>query len=141
MRAMLPRCLVLVTGLLTISGYVFAHHGAASYSDKVLTLKDATVTKFAWANPHCIIMFDVKDDHGKLVHWAGEAGSPSALSLLDWTKNSIQPGDVITVYMFPAKSGSPVGRLNRIVLSDGSTLKDSQQGGEKYSPTGEQPKP
>ena len=140
MRAKLLKCFVLVAGLLTIRGHVFAHHGGAAYSDKMLAFKDATVTKFVWANPHCIVMFDVKDDHGNLAHWAAEAGSPAALGLLDWSKNSVQPGDVVTVYMFPAKSGSPVGRLNRIVLSDGGTLRDSQQGGEKYSPTGE-PKP
>jgi hypothetical protein len=38
---------------------------------------------------------------------------------------------VITVYIFPAKSGNPVGRLNKVVLSDGTTLRDSQLGGEK----------
>jgi hypothetical protein len=141
MRAKLLGCLIVAAGLLIFGGQAFAHHGGAAYSDKMLTLKDAAVTKFVWANPHCIIMFDAKDEHGNLVHWAAEAGSPAALGLLDWTKNSIQPGDAITVYMFPAKSGSPVGRLNRIVLGDGTTLRDSQQGGEKYSPTGEQAKP
>jgi uncharacterized protein DUF6152 len=108
-----------------------AHHGAAAYSNKMLVLKDATVTKFVWANPHTILLFDVKDENGTVAHWAGEAGSPSAVGLLGWTKNSVQAGDVITVYIFPAKSGSPVGRLNRIVFADGRVLKDSQLGGYK----------
>jgi hypothetical protein len=113
------------------SAPAFAHHGAAAYANKMLVLKDATVTKFVWANPHTILLFDVKDDSGNIAHWAGEAGSPSAVGLLGWTKNSVQPGDVITVYIFPAKSGSPVGRLNRIVFADGRVLKDSQLGGYK----------
>jgi hypothetical protein len=126
--------LILVTGFLSICSQVSAHHGSAAYSDKLVVLKDATVTKFVWANPHCIVMFDAKDEHGTLAHWAGEAGSPAALGLLGWTKNSVGPGDVVTVYLYPAKSGNPVGRLNGIVLSDGSTLKDSQQGGDKFNP-------
>jgi Family of unknown function (DUF6152) len=108
-----------------------AHHGAAAYADRIVVLKGATVTKFVWANPHSIVMFDVKDENGNVTHWAGEAGSPSAVGLLGWNRNSVQPGDVITVYIYPAKTGNPVGRLNKIVFADGKTLRDSQLGGEK----------
>jgi Family of unknown function (DUF6152) len=108
-----------------------AHHGAAAYSNKMLVLKEATVTKFVWANPHTILLFDVKDENGNVTHWAGEAGSPSAVGLLGWTKNSVQAGDVVTVDIFPSKSGSPVGRLNKIVFADGRILRDSQLGGYK----------
>jgi hypothetical protein len=107
-----------------------AHHGAAAYVNKIVVMKDATITKFVWANPHTILLFDVKDENGNLTHWAGEAGSPSAIGLLGWTKNSVQLGDVVTVYIYPAKSGNPVGRLNKIIFADGHTLRDSQLGGE-----------
>jgi Family of unknown function (DUF6152) len=132
MRARL-KCFALLTGLLLAGAPLFAHHGAAAYSDQVQVLKDATVTKFIWANPHCIVMFDVKDDKGNVTHWAGEEGSPSAVGLLGWNRNSLQPGDVITVYIYPAKSGSPVGRLNKVILPDGKTLRDSQLGGYNKS--------
>ena len=115
-----------LVGVMAICVPAFAHHGAAAYQDKVLVLKDATITKFVWANPHTILMFDVKDDQGNVSHWAGEAGSPSAIGLLGWTKNSAKPGDI-----YPAKSGNPVGRLNKIVFADGTTLRDSQLGGER----------
>jgi len=128
-----------VVGFLIAGSSVFAHHGSALYSDKVTTLKEATVTKFQWGNPHSIVMFDVKDDKGNVTHWAAEAGSPSALSLIGWSKISITPGDTMTIYLFQAKSGVPVGRLNRLVLSDGTTLRDSQLGGEKYDDTGKRP--
>jgi hypothetical protein len=123
--------LALLVAALTVCRPLLAHHGAAAYEDKILVLKDATVTKFLWSNPHNIVMFDVKDDKGEVTHWAGESGSPSATGLLGWTRNSLQAGDVITVYIYPAKSGSPVGRLNKIVLADGKMLRDSQLGGDK----------
>jgi hypothetical protein len=109
---------------------MFAHHGSAAYAENVVVLKDATVTKFVWANPHSFVMFDVKDDKGNIVHWAAETGSSSAVSLLGWNRNSLQPGDVVAVYIWAAKSGSPVGRLNKIVFPDGKTLRDSVLGGE-----------
>ncbi len=123
----------MLVAALTVCAPLFAHHGAAAYVDKIVVLKDATVTSFLWANPHSIVMFDVKEDNGTVTHWAAEAGSPSAISLLGWNRNSLKPGDVITVYIFPAKSGNPVGRLNKVVLADGTSLRDSQLGGEKKS--------
>ncbi len=120
-----------LVALLIAGGPVFAHHGAAAYGDKVTVLKEAIVTKFIWANPHTIVLFDVKDDKGNVSHWAGEAGSPSAVTLLGWTKNSVQPGDMLTVYIFAAKSGNTVGRLNKIVFADGKILRDSQLGGDQ----------
>lgn len=106
-----------------------AHHGASAYMNKVLVMKDVRVTKFIWSNPHVIVLFEVKADNGDLSQWAAEAGSPSAVSHFGWNRNSLQPGDVITVYLYPAKSGNPVGRLNKIVLADGKSLRDTQLGG------------
>jgi hypothetical protein len=130
----------LLIAFLMASFPLFAHHGSATYdTQKVVVLKDATITKFIWANPHSIALFDVKDDKGNLVHWATEAGSPSALSLIGWTKNSLKPGDVVTIYTFQSKTGNPVGRLNKIVFSDGATLKDSQLGDADSKDKSEKP--
>jgi hypothetical protein len=119
----------LVVGSMILSVPLFAHHGNVAYdTSKAVVLKGATVTKFVWANPHTFIMFDVKDEKGDVQHWSGEAGSPSALRLLGWSQSSLQPGDTITVYIYASKTGNPVGRLNRIVLADGTELKDSALG-------------
>jgi hypothetical protein len=117
-------------GFLAGSSPLFAHHGSAAYASSVVAMKDVTVTRFAWNNPHCIVMFDAKDDKGNIVHWAAEIGSPPAVTVLGWTKNSLQPGDVVTIYLWPAKSGRPVGRLNRVLFPDGKMLRDSQLGGD-----------
>jgi hypothetical protein len=75
-----------------------------------------------------MVLFDVKDDKGNVSHWAGEAGSPAAVRVLGWNKNSVQAGDVITVHLYLSKFESNVGRLEKIVLADGTTLKDSPRG-------------
>ena len=129
MRSKLPMCLALAGGVLSLCGPVFAHHGSAAYEAKVVEMKDATVTKFTWSNPHALVMFDVKDDKGNVVNWAAEIGSPPAVAVLGWTRTSLHPGDKVTVYLWPAKSGRSVGRMNRVVFPDGRTLRDSQLGG------------
>jgi Family of unknown function (DUF6152) len=121
--------LSILAGVLAVCSPVFAHHGNAAYDGSVVELKNATVTKLSWANPHTIVEFDVKDEKGQPVHWAAELGSPSALGNLGWTKSSLTPGDVITVYVHQAKTKNPVGRIERVVLADGTTLRDSAGGG------------
>jgi len=112
-------------GVLAVSAPAFAHHGNAAYDGTITTLKNATVTKLVWANPHTIVLFDVKGDNGEVVHWTAELGSPSALGNVGWNKTSLNPGDPMTVYIHQAKTRSPVGRIQRIVLADGSELRDS----------------
>jgi hypothetical protein len=117
--------LSLLAGVLMGSSPALAHHGNAAYDGTIVILKNATVTKLTWANPHTLVQFDVKDDKGELVHWVAELGSPSALGNIGWNKNSLQPGDIITVYVHQAKTKNPVGRIDHIVLADGSQLTDS----------------
>lgn len=141
MKSKLLPAFVLFASLFAACGPVLAHHGNAAYENKSIELKEATVTRFLWSNPHSLLYFDVKDDKGKVAHWVGETGSPSALVLIGWSKTCVVPGDVISVYIYPSKSGTPAGRLNRIVLADGSTLHDTQLGGDgeksRYNPTGD----
>ena len=109
----------------------FAHHGAAAYDmSKPAVFKDAVVTKYFWANPHTVIFFDAKDDKGTVTHWSTELGSPSAIELMGWNRSTLKPGDTITVYMFKAKNGSTVGRINKILLADGTVMRDSQTGAD-----------
>ena len=112
--------LVVATG----SG-ALAHHSTAAYDTKTITLKNAIVKRFVWANPHSVIWFDVKDGRGRVTTWGAESGSPSALSRVGWTRTSLKPGDAIAVELFPAKNGAHVARLARVVLPDGKELLDS----------------
>ena len=47
MKSKLLAGFILGVGLLAVCGSVFAHHGNTAYEDKVVELKQATVTKFA----------------------------------------------------------------------------------------------
>jgi len=113
----------IVLGFLTVSVPLMAHHGAAAYdTTKKLALK-GTVTEWFWANPHCFLRFDVKDDKGNVVHWAVEASNPSDMVNLGWSKQSFKPGDEVTVTLEPVKNGLPIGRVVQVVLASGQILK------------------
>jgi hypothetical protein len=122
MKNKLLVCFVLLAGFLTASGTVSAHHGAAALAmDKEVTLK-GTVTSWQWTNPHCIMVFDVTDDSGKVTSWSSETSPPIGMIQGGWNKNTLKPGDKITVVLHVAKSGAPVGRTVYVVLADGKKL-------------------
>ena len=130
MKNRLMAALVLAGGVLAVGSPVLAHHGNAAYADTITEFKQATVTKVAWANPHALINFDAKNAKGEIVHMVVETAAPQALRLIGWSKDSVAPGDVVTVRMYVAKNGNPAGRLNKIILADGSELHDTQLGGD-----------
>jgi Family of unknown function (DUF6152) len=120
-----------IAGLLAIAYPAFAHHGAAAYDmSKPIVLKDAVITQFAWINPHPLIKADYKDDKGNVQHWIMEMGSTPASQLIGWTRTSLKPGDVVTLYVWQAKTGLPVGRFNKVVFADGKVMRDTQTGAD-----------
>ena len=112
--------LAIGAGLVLAAVPVFAHHSFAAEYDaaKPVTLTGA-VTKVEWANPHVRFHADVSDDSGKTVSWEFEMGGPNALMRLGWTRDSLKPGDKITVDGFLAKDGSHLVNAKSVNLSDG----------------------
>jgi hypothetical protein len=108
---------------LLVSGPVRAHHGTANVYDvaKPVQMK-GTITKFEWINPHNQIYFDVTDETGTVRHWIAATEPPQVMLERDWTRRSLKPGDEVTLFVFVAKNGAPVGNLQRLVLANGKEL-------------------
>lgn len=122
MRTKPNRLIAICLGLIAVSIPAVAHHGAAAYDvGKKITVK-ATITEWFWANPHCFLKFDAKDDKGNVQHWATETSNPADMVNLGWSKDTFKPGDEVTVTFTPVKNGNPVGRVEQVVLANGQTL-------------------
>ena len=122
-------------GVSILSLPLLAHHGNAAYdTGKNITLK-GTVTQWIWANPHCVLRLDVTDDRGQVVQWTAETENPSSMIHFGWSKQSLKPGDQVTVTAIPVKNGNPVGRIIEVVLPDGQKLAG------RVLPLSESPKP
>jgi hypothetical protein len=107
--------------LLLSSAPSSAHHGNAAYDATKEVTVSGVVTEWIVANPHSLLKFDVTDDKGNVVHWIVESGAASANQArgVRLTRQSLKPGDKVTVTMMVAKNGQPVGRIHRLVLPDG----------------------
>ena len=100
----------------------FAHHSMSAYdSSRSVTLK-ATITDFAWTNPHVQIHFEVRDQNGNVEAWMAECPSPSRLSRGGWSGETLKPGDQISITGNPAKDGAKEMRLQSVMLADGQQM-------------------
>jgi hypothetical protein len=118
------RRLFLVLSLLGfgLASSVSAHHGTAGFDRSKTTTLKGTVTGFLFQNPHGAIDFDVKDAGGNVDKWKGFLTSPNWLARAGWTKNTLKPGDMITLIGNQSKDHSNSLWVTKIELSNGQEL-------------------
>ena len=110
-------------GILLCVPALRAHHGLAAFDTTHTVKMQGTVTAFQWINPHAYIFADLTDDKGKVANWKLEMGSLGMLTKFGgWTKDTVKPGDKVTVQGFRAKDGSAYMSLGKIVLPNGQSL-------------------
>ena len=95
---------VLVT--LVMAGPACAHHSNIGYDREHPITLTGVVTKYVFTAPHTKISFDVKGKNGVVTNWTIEAGPPHKMYKDGWTRDSLKPGDIITVTGGPSKNGS-----------------------------------
>jgi hypothetical protein len=95
-----------------------AHHSFAAFFD------GAQTTKLTGK----VIMFRFTNPHGTKKQWAAETNSPAVLMRRGWTRQSIKPGEIITVDGWPARDGKPYLRLRQALDANGKPVGSSPFG-------------
>ena len=123
MRNALATFLAAAAALFAVSPVALGHHGVSDYDMANVVTWQVTVTEFLFVNPHSLVDFTWKNDQGKIEEWRGELQSPNMLSRRGhWTKDTVKPGDQITILGCPAKNGSKTLLVRKVVLSNGDEL-------------------
>ncbi len=105
--------------------------------DRSRTIEISGVVKeFLWTNPHSSFKVEVPGtDGGEAKVWFIEMNATSNLVHEGWKKNTIKPGDRVTVTVNPLRDGRPGGWFIAITLPNGSKL------GTAAAPAGGQASP
>jgi hypothetical protein len=118
---------VLVPVLVVVTAVAFstaswAHHASRQvYEGKTITLM-GVVTDYEWANPHSVLSVAVKDNQGKVEEWHAEILPPTEMLRAGWTKESLKPGDEVTLTGRPGKYSQHIMWLEYLVTPDGKKL-------------------
>lgn len=119
----IKRAAILIFTLCVAGFSTLAHHGNAEFDLTQSVNLKATIADFVWSNPHSVIFFDVRSGNGKVTRWSCETVQPALLHRAGWTRDSLKPGDQVTLVLHPAKNGKPVGYLEKVILANGDELK------------------
>jgi hypothetical protein len=108
-------------GALAAASPSFAHHSWPVDFSKEITVK-GTVTNYEWGNPHVMMGLDVRSDNGTVQKWRVGGPSTNRMAANGWDKTTLKPGDEITAMGYRFTDGSPVLRLQKIMMASGKEM-------------------
>jgi hypothetical protein len=117
---MIRRTLAIALLLAAGHGVAFAHHSFAVFFDETRDVTiSGTVKSFRFTNPHGVIVLDVAQPQGGANReWRVETNAPVVLMRRGWARDSLKPGERVTVQGWPSRDGKPYMRLR--AARDGS---------------------
>ena len=114
--------------LAAVAAPAIAHHSAAMFDASRSVETKGVVKEFLWTNPHSFLVVTVRQK-GKPVDYSFEANGPGYLVRNGWKRESLKPGDAVTVVSHPLRDGRPGGDLVEVTLADGRKLSGRPKAG------------
>lgn len=115
------RFLSLVAVLMLPLPAALAHHSFAIYDSTRQVTIEGTVKEFQWTNPHVWIHVLVHTDKGDDL-WQVECTSVNFLARKGWTKQTLKPGDKVSITLSPLRDGSKGGSFRGVNSLNGAPL-------------------
>jgi len=88
-----------------------AHHSFAIYDAENPITLTGVVREHRWVNPHAAVVLIVTNADGSETEWVLDQGPVNMLSRQGWTRDTLNPGDMLKVEVDPLHSGQPGGLL------------------------------
>jgi hypothetical protein len=111
---------VVAAALLSIPAW--AHHSHANYNTDEFTNLSGTLTEVVWTNPHVWLYMQSPDARGRQQMWALEGGSVTALMRGGWQRDSLKPGDKVSVRCHRLRDGSEGCLLGFVTNINGTAM-------------------
>lgn len=118
MRLMFAAGLLALPFMALSAGGAAAHHSFAVYFDPDTRVTvSGTVTAFRFTNPHGLVIVDVGG-----TEWRAETNAPVVLQRRGWRRDSLRPGQQVTLSGWRARDGRNYLRLMEARDADGALI-------------------
>jgi Family of unknown function (DUF6152) len=117
------RAILLAATFASVAGLVQAHHSAAAEYRAELKTWRGTITRFVWANPHTWVYFRMADAAAGIHDFECEGSAPGSLINKGWTRDTLTPGQVVTVEGYPAIHRPEGCMVRTILFADGRKMR------------------
>ena len=125
--------LAIMTAALVGVSPMYAHHSDAGIDMESVVAFEGTVTEFAWRNPHVYVVVRTTGEGGETFDWELQMGPTNVISRRGWRRDTLQPGDLVTVRAHAAVSGRSYGIIESIDKEGGLGLVEAS--GAPQTPT------
>jgi hypothetical protein len=103
---------------------VAAHHSISAEFDTSRPITfTGTIEKVEWTNPHIYTHVATKGPDGKVIVYRVEGGPPNSLFRQGWRKDTLKPGETVTVSGIRAKVATSMNvGVATITTADGKKI-------------------
>ena len=110
-------------GLLLAGLPAIAHHSISAEFDPAQPIEfTGTVKVIEWTNPHIYTQVEVKQPDGSAKVYRVEGSPPNSLFRAGWRKDSLKPGDVVSVKGVRAKNEASMNIGTATIMKDGKKI-------------------
>ena len=98
------------------------HNSSAAFDMEKDVVIEGTVTRYQWKNPHLYFHVESTSADGRTEEWRVEAGPLSIMRRLGWAKDTLSPGDQVSLTVNPSRNPERRSAFMRTAKSDDVAL-------------------
>ena len=131
-KNLIPAAIGLALAFAVASTPAIANHSNAMFNAHKRVTLVGTIKSFEWKNPHGLIWLQVDTIDGKLMDqpelWTIEMHPPHKLAREGWTKQTLRPGDKISIEVNPTWSASRTAFVRNLAQVNGKSFQSANAG-------------
>ncbi len=123
-----PMLLALVSAMMATAAPISAHHSDAGIDMESIVAFEGVVSDFVWRNPHVYVLVDHTAEDGQAREWELQMGPVNVMSRRGWRRDTLQPGDTVSVRAHASLNGRSYGIIDSIDRDGGLRLANATGG-------------